>query len=145
VKKSPVKVSCAIGVEFVASNNNLVAQFYMGSLNLPTTSLNSLDHGILMVLEISPSIAEQDMLQKGYEGSARDSRKRSKLFRELLSAAQNFEMSIIREAIVPATCQDREAASVIALQHFCYQSRVFGSVLCQEKLHRSGIKRKLCT
>jgi hypothetical protein len=56
-----------------------------------------------MVLEVAPSID-----QGGGAGS-----KPSKLYRELLSAAHNLDISVIHEAVVPPNCLDREAASII--------------------------------
>jgi hypothetical protein len=133
VKNSPVQISCAIGVDFLSGNSNLTDRFYSSSIELATTSTEEPDRGLLMVLEVAPSID-----QGGGAGS-----KPSKLYHELLSAAQNLDISVIHEAVVPPNCLDREAASIVAIQQFCYQNRVFGNVICKEKPQFSGVKRKL--
>ena len=73
--------------------------------------------------------------------------KRRKIYREILSTSRKMRIPTILQKIVTNICQDREAASIIAHQHMCYQNRVFSTTSMhmdnsQSKVSISGEKRK---
>jgi hypothetical protein len=53
--------------------------------------------------------------------------KTRKIQEALLRASAKLNIPVLRQSVVADSCQDQEACTVIALQHFCYQSRLFGS------------------
>lgn len=70
-----------------------------------------------------------------------------KTYREILSASRKMRIPTILQKIVTNICQDREAASIIAHQHMCYQNREFSTTSMhmnnsQSKVSISGEKRK---
>ena len=56
------------------------------------------------------------------------------MHRQLLCASKKLQIPTIQQMILPNNndwCWDREAASIIAIQHMCYQNRVFARRCCQ--------------
>ena len=53
--------------------------------------------------------------------------KRRKIYSEILSTSRKMRIPTILQKIVTNIYQDREAASIIAIQHMCYQNRVFST------------------
>jgi hypothetical protein len=60
-----------------------------------------------------------------------------KIERALFHAAEKSSAVVLKQTLVRAECEDYEAATIIALQHFCYQNRVFTEP-------NQGTKRKRC-
>jgi hypothetical protein len=117
---SSLPVTCTVSIEPDAPTNSLAESFYsLGSSN------QTRDHAIVLVLDILPTSKQRDKTRK-----IQDS---------FLRASYKANIPVLRQTLVTGACQDREASTVIALQHFCYQSRMFAS--CQHD-PRSGKKRK---
>eukprot|EP00980_Cylindrotheca_fusiformis_P005977 scaffold1278_cov191-Cylindrotheca_fusiformis.AAC.2 len=47
------------------------------------------------------------------------------MYRAFLKAAKKTDVPFLRQSLVGEKCQDYEASSIVALQHFCYQNRLF--------------------
>jgi hypothetical protein len=116
---SSLPVTCTVSIEPDAPNS-LSESFY--SLE---SSNQTRDHAIVIVLDILPPSQQRDKTRK-----IQDS---------FLRASYKANIPVLRQTLVADACQDREASTVIALQHFCYQSRMFAS--CQHD-PRAGKKRK---
>ena len=116
---SSLPVTCTISIELDAPNS-LAESFY--SLE---SSNQTRDHAIIIVLDILAPSQQQDKARKIQD--------------YFLRASHKANIPVLRAALVAGACQDREASTIIALQHFCYQSRMFAS--CQHD-PRSGKKRK---
>lgn len=54
-----------------------------------------------------------------------------KIFRSFLKAAEKLDATFLTQSLLNEDCQDYEAATIIALQHFCYQNRLFVEELQQ--------------
>ena len=55
----------------------------------------------------------------------RNEKKQNKIFKALISTCDKRNIPIVHESLPP--CEDREAASIVSIQHFCYQNRLFVS------------------
>ena len=110
-------------------------------------------HGLLMVIYMTPSpfFSNGNVLrrrrQKQLFQVTTVTDKPRKIYREILSTSRKIRIPTILQKIVTNICQDREAASIIAMQHMCYQNRVFSTTSMpmnnsQSKVSISGEKRK---
>ena len=113
----------SISIEF-NSSSELSQRFY--SLNESEGSVSA----ILVVLNVNKDAPPERNKKPG------------KMFRAFLSASNKLNVSILSQTIIPCTCQDSEAATVVAVQHFCYQNRVFVNF---DSAKASGLKRKHCS
>ena len=116
---SSLPVTCTVSIEPDAPNS-LAESFY--SLE---SSNQTRDHATLIVLDILPTSQQQDKARKIQD--------------HFLRASYKANIPVLRQTLASGACQDREASTIIALQHFCYQNRMFAS--CQHD-PRSGKKRK---
>ena len=146
VKSSPIPVTCTVGIEPNATTNNeLVSRFYDHSSNngvatkeaIGVEADDPLDYGLLMVMDITtPSKlsthSQQPELRRYEEDTPREARE---IYRQLLSASRKQHIPTIQQTMILSNSNsttngwcsvwDREAASIIAIQHMCYQNRVF--------------------
>jgi len=140
VKSSPIPITCAIGIES-SSTNEIVSHFYDHTTTgtIHTAFEEDSDHSLMMAIDIAVSPNQS----KGYVFNRREQKQDKakqqynceprKIFRELLSASRKLQIPTIEQNIVPGHCWDREAASIIAVQHMCYQNRVFVSQWFQSR------------
>jgi hypothetical protein len=126
VENSTTPVSCAIGVERNASFD-LIIRFY--GQHLKSTVECSHHHGVVGIMDLGDN-----------EGNGKPRR----IYRELLSATRKRSIPTLEQSLVRGPCEDREAASIIALQHFCYQNRFLLDSKDSSKASKivSGKKRK---
>jgi len=132
-KASPIPITCTVGIESNATNE-LTSRFYhhSGSENAKketnAEANKSLDRGLLIVIDIL-SPPEFSKLSKVTGQANGDNRQQPReIYRQLLSASTKLQIPTMKQTILPKNtdwCWDREAASIIAVQHMCHQNRVF--------------------
>ena len=64
------------------------------------------------------------LLDIGHEPLGRV-QKASKMYKSFLSASKKLDIPLLHQSFIEGGCQDYEAATIIAIQHFCYQNRIF--------------------
>jgi hypothetical protein len=165
VKSSPIMVTCTVGIESNAtSTNELVSRFYDHSSSTVVASKEAigaeadepLDYGMLMVMDIATPSKHSILARQAKPGHEEDKPQEEprEIYRQLLSASRKQQIPTIQQRIILSNsntsnwCWDREAASIIAIQHMCYQNRVFARRCCRpckaagSCQERSGKKRK---
>ena len=146
VKSSPIPVTCTVGIEPNATTNNeLVSRFYDHARNNGVATNEAIgveaddprDYGLLMVMDITtPSKLSTPFPQPELRWHEEDTpREAREIYRQLLSASRKQHIPTIQQTMMLSNSNsttnggcsvwDREAASIIALQHMCYQNRVF--------------------
>lgn len=110
---SPVPVTCTIGLKTFDGTEEVVNNFY----DFDPSNVEPTRHlGLLLVMDIAAAFPSND----------RERKKQSKVYRRIMSAAEEANKSTLYQRLTPASsCCDFEGASIMALQHFCYQNRVF--------------------
>jgi hypothetical protein len=160
VKSSPIPVTCTVGIESNGTDE-LVSRFYGHSSTVVSNEEaigseddESRNHGLLIVVDLTapPEFSKQlrlaNQAKPGHKG--RKPQGPREIYRQLLSASKKLQRPTIRQTILLNNddwCWDREAASIIAIQHMCYQNRVFARqcfhASCEaEPSQDSGKKRK---
>jgi len=153
VESSPIPITCAIGIESSRpkqeTNHNmdeLVSRFYHHSsddagadIPAPARARDASDHGLLLAVSIPPPSNPSPGRPSAFVGRRRprpagdEQHHRCeppRMYRELLSALNKRQIPTLEQRLFPDHCSaftDREASSIIALQHMCYQNRAFGS------------------
>ncbi len=64
-----------------------------------------------------------------------------KIVKSFISISAKRRFPVVHEMM--PMCEDREAASIVAIQHFCYQNRLFVGNISSNSGNMSGTKRKL--
>jgi hypothetical protein len=114
---SPVPVTCAISLQPTGGSEELVDNFYNA---LPSSGHLMQHFGVLLVMDIASSIQSSTQSPNG------EKIERSKMFRAIMSTMARLNKQGLSQIVVsPPSCLDVEGASIMALQHFCYQNRVF--------------------
>ena len=143
LKSSPITVTCTVGIESNASDT-LVSRFYDHASNVVikeeangTKTDESPDQGLLVVIDVvnHPGFLKHPVLVKRTEGGDSEEKPPREIYRQLLSISRKLQVPTIQQRLLPSTynnrwCWDREAVSIVAIQHMCYQNRVFSRSCC---------------
>jgi hypothetical protein len=130
VEESHTSVTLAIGLS-CDSSMDLVARFYNGSSQSPQCEDHHL--GLILILNISASARQHE------EGTTKHEQRR--ICHRLLSACTHLNIPTTQQRMIQTCCPDKEAATVIAMQQFCYQQRVILETSIQQHFNK---KRKRC-
>ena len=154
LKSSPIPITCAVGIDSNGTND-LVSRFYDHCTTKNCRAKDQPDQGLLAIIDLiePPEGSKHSIRSKRTSGWNADRKAPREMYRQLLSAAKKLEIPTIQQNFLPnATtdkndwCWDREAASIVAIQHMCYQNRVFGNSCAPannvEPNESSGKKRK---
>jgi hypothetical protein len=127
IQSSPVPVTCTIGLHGDAANG-VTTRFYESPPPHDAEGGRP-DQGVLLIMDIPPNGGDNgDGHPQQQQPPPQPVRR---IYCDLLSASRAGGVpTTLEQAIVAgragAPVQDWEAASIVALQHFCYQNRVFG-------------------
>ena len=155
LKSSPIPITCAVGIDSNGTND-LVSRFYDHCKTKNCGANDQPDQSLLLVIDIinSPEGSKHSIRSKRASEVNADGKAQREIYRQLLSAARKLQIPTIQQNFLPNTaadshgwCWDREAASIVAIQHMCYQNRVFAKSCCPanndvEPSESSGKKRK---
>ena len=163
LKSSPIPITCTNGIESNATNELVSNLYNYAATSISTTTsrkeTSSTEncmvhhHGLLMVIDMTPPpiLSNSNLLRRRRHKQLIQvttiTDRPENTYREILSASRKMRIPTILQKIVTNICQDREAASIIAHQHMCYQNRVFSTTSMpmnnsQSKVSISGEKRK---
>ncbi|KAG7361493.1 hypothetical protein IV203_036594 [Nitzschia inconspicua] len=134
LRESRVPVTCSISVDST-SPMELVHRFYR---SVPQElESGDLHFGLLLILKIEASSTQLTNVE---QSTTKDS---TRMHRRLMSACRKLNIPMLQQSIVKEPCCDHEAATIIALQHFCYQNRVYLNTSSLETSSKRKRKRKL--
>ncbi len=146
---SPIAVTCTMGIEATATDE-LVSRFYDHAASMTSKANPKPDQSVLMIIDIA-DLSKDYRPSKRLEPDGAEEKPPREIYKQLLSASRKLGIPTIQQNIVPNTndclCWDWEAASIVAIQHMCYQNRVFARGCClssesDESSPPSGSKKR---
>ena len=127
LQTSPIAVTCTVGIESKATDE-LVSRFYDHTPHVVSKVNHQPNQGLLMVIGIPDDSKDFRSVKRGDA----EEKPPQEIYKQLLAASRKLKIPTMQQRVLPGTtwCWDREAASIIAVQHMCYQNRVFARSCC---------------